>query len=414
MFDEPPRRTVLRRLAVAGSVGLAGCSGDQDRQTNSSTTATETTIETPTDSPTPSPTDEQPSETDTPEQTCPEPTGVSPRWRRETGARNFEPVVSDGTVYVGSGSGDGHLRAVSLAEGADQWRTPADGMLFAPPTLDSESVYATDYGQVTAFARSDGSERWRHETIGDIPRPVAATDGLVCFGESNHPTPQTTVDDQFDRVVALDGDGTVRWRTRFAPAVRAPVATTPVVAGDTVIAGSDDSTVRAFDREDGSQLWSCSVSDPRDAVAFDVGGTNAVAVASRGGVQTLAVSDGRTLWRDGISVDRVAFGGGRVFATSNDDLRSLDANDGTILWRRSEFEGRLVGVVADAPRLLVSSESEDGTLQVSRIARETGCVLQTFETDGRWLSPPALGEHLAVVATGRADRSVYAVETGGD
>lgn len=406
MLDDPARRSLLRRLAVVGSVGIAGCSGEDVSSPTSSPTST------PTDSPTPSPTTGQPSETETPDQPCPETTDLPVQWRRETGDRNFEPVVADGTAYLGGGPAGGYLRAISLADGTDSWKTRADGMIYAPPVLTGDAVYYTGHEHVAAFARSDGTERWRHETTGGLPAPAAAADNLVVLGESNHPTPQTTVDDQFDRVVALNDDGTVRWRTRYAPAVRAPAETAPVIVDDTVLVATRDSAVRAFDRGDGSLLWTSEVSDPRDAVVVDADGTDAVAFASRGGVETLAVDDGRTLWRDRIGVDRVTVGGGQLFATRGGELRSLDASDGELAWARSPLEGRLVGVAADATRLFVSSESAAGALGVAELARETGCVRRAFETAGRWVSPPSLGTDRAVAATGYEDRSVYALSAG--
>jgi outer membrane protein assembly factor BamB len=406
MLDYPARRSVLRRLAVVGSVGLAGCSAED------ATPTTSTPSDTPTDSPTPSPTAEQPSETDTSDQPCPDPTDLPVQWRRETGDRNFDPVVADGTVYLGSGPTGGYLRAVSLADGTDSLKTRADGMIYAPPTLGPDTVYYTGHEHVAAFRRDDGTERWRHETTGNLPVPATADDGLVCFGESNHPTPQTTVDDQFDRVVALDSDGEVRWRTRYAPTDRAPVETAPVIVDETVLVGTADSTVRAFDRDDGALLWTSEVAEPRDAVVVDAGGTGAVAFASRGGVETLAVDDGRTLWRDRIGVDRIAVDGDRAFAASGEELRSLDASDGTLAWSRSAFTGRLVGLAAADDRLVGSLRSDDGRLCVAVLAPDTGCVTRSFETGGRWLSPPALGTELAVAATGYEDRSIYALPAG--
>jgi hypothetical protein len=107
MLDDPARRSLLSRLAVVGSVGIAGCSGEDVSSPTSSPTST------PTDSPTPSPTTGQPSETETPDQPCPETTDLPVQWRRETGDRNFEPVVADGTAYLGGGPAGVSVRSRS-------------------------------------------------------------------------------------------------------------------------------------------------------------------------------------------------------------------------------------------------------------------------------------------------------------
>jgi hypothetical protein len=250
VLDDVARRTVLRRFAVAGSVGVAGCSGEEAAPVSSRSEATAT--ERPTGSRTPLPTDDPAPETATDERSCPEPTGLSSRWRRETGDRTFEPIVGDGTVYVGTGGNDGQLRALSLADGTDQGRTPAGGILSAPPALGPDTVYYADYGSVAAFVRSDGTERWRHGTTGDVPVPVAVDDDLVVVGESNHPTPQTSVDDQFDRVVDQHGPLDAVLRDERSRAVGVVVERVEDVVGLARVYSRTNSTP-------GCSRWSSSV-----------------------------------------------------------------------------------------------------------------------------------------------------------
>jgi hypothetical protein len=50
---------------------------------------------------------------------------------------------------------------------------------------------------------------------------------------------------------------------------------------------------------------------------------------------------------------------------------------------------------------------------VTEIDREPGCVTRSLEIRGENVSPPALGDGLAVVTTGSEDESVDAVGTDG-
>lgn len=415
MSSNISRREVLQKLGVAGSVVFAGCSAMTGDEPTTSVDGTTTTDQTSTQTATAEPTAEN-TQTATPEEPpCREPESRTPRWRTTTDSRTYDPVVADGIVYVGGDKPD-TLRAFDLTDGTEQWRTAVDGMLYVAPAVGEDALYYPEYDRVTALSRTDGTERWRHEPTGDLTAPATAADGLVVFGESNHPTMHTTVDDEFDRVVALDAaDGSVRWRQRFAPNGRAPLTTRPVTLDASVVAASEDHVIRAFELADGAAQWSTGVSVPSDMAAFSSGGNTGVVVASREGTVALDPVNGTIRWRDGRSSERVVAGGGRVFVARNDVLRALDVTDGSALWTHSTTDRRLVGLAVDAEHVVASFRSETGKrARLTGFDPQTGCPVWHVSPDVGRLSSPAIGDDTAVVTSGVADRSVYAVGATGE
>jgi len=154
-------------------------------------------------------------------------------------------TVGVGSVGLTAGSGSG------LAQESDRikWQADLGSRIIASPTVIEDTVYiGRQYGGIIALNTADGSEQWRYEADGVI-RASAVVDGRVFF--------------MSDKLYALDAsDGTELWT--FNPTEGGEISSTssPTVAGDTVYVGSDasvqDGVVRgegalhALNTEDGS------------------------------------------------------------------------------------------------------------------------------------------------------------------
>lgn len=93
--------------------------------------------------------------------------------------------------------------------------------------------------------------------------------------------------------------GAVRWSAATDAAVKA----TPAVAEDLVVAADVTGAVHAYDRRDGSPVWTCPSSDPLRRFAW--------------GAPVIA--------------------GDRVLVGDQADLRCLDLTSGEVLWRRTDI-----------------------------------------------------------------------------
>jgi len=214
--------------------------------------------------------------------------------RRQTYADPFDvylssPVVADGAVFFGSG--DGHVYALSAADGQRRWTFDAGEVVHASPAVVDGVVYVGSWNsRFFALDARSGSERWRfqagtddliHNQVGFQSSP-AVVDGTVYVGcrDAN--------------LYALDAaTGREKWRY---PTNGSWVVTSPAVsAGRVVFATSDSSLVTALDAATGQQLWQQSTRAyvfASPAVAGDVVLTGVL----NGILEARSLSSGALLW----------------------------------------------------------------------------------------------------------------------
>lgn len=103
-----------------------------------------------------------------------------------------DPVVTGDTAYIGST--DGHLYAISLAEGALRWKFYAEDWVDHPPAVSAGTVYfgnamGDKSGERHLFAvdAATGSEKWKFKSeFYGVNSSPAIVDGTVYFGAGDH------------------------------------------------------------------------------------------------------------------------------------------------------------------------------------------------------------------------------------
>ncbi|MBL8683636.1 MAG: PQQ-binding-like beta-propeller repeat protein [Myxococcales bacterium] len=125
------------------------------------------------------------------------------RWRLQFGAKLYSSplVLDDGTTLIGCQ--DDKLYAVDPA-GAIRWQHETGADVDSPPAVHNDTVYfGSDDGHVYALSVADGTRRWRTSVGGYVRAGVAiGLDGRVVVGTFG-PNP---------RIVALDGrTGAIAW-----------------------------------------------------------------------------------------------------------------------------------------------------------------------------------------------------------
>jgi len=169
-------------------------------------------------------------------------TSGSVLWSRQvdadSGGREFTSAtaVHDGTVYLGSQSGNTGVVALDANTGEEQWRVSTDAVT-GGPVVDDDLVIVQTHGLVTAL-ETDGTERWAFNLVGDRPGPVAV-DGEHVYVSGG------------EMLYAITRDGKESWRNEaFDGRIGAPTA-----AGDSVLA-TDDDQIRSLSATDGDEDWS--------------------------------------------------------------------------------------------------------------------------------------------------------------
>jgi len=120
------------------------------------------------------------------------------------------------------------------------------GYVFAPAVSNGALYAAGNDGRVARFDAATGREVWRVDTGTQLSAGVGAGAGVVAVGSPE------------GEVIAIDADGTPRWRARVSSEVLVP----PLVTGELVVVRSGDNRVFAFDIRDGKRRWVYQRSSP--------------------------------------------------------------------------------------------------------------------------------------------------------
>lgn len=314
----------------------------------------------------------------------------APEWRVATATTAGRPVVSQGTLYVGSD--DAMVRAFDAATGKPRWsftRTVGvsnqqgqDGYV----TLAGGTLYvSSDGGAVYALDPATGKQRWlwNEDTQANhiYSAPVVGS-GLVYVASGG----------LTGAVYALEAaTGKVRWSATQNGGFDGQ----PVLAGDTLYVGANDpDTFHAYNAHTGASLWSYNVGPQIHSAPvvgsglIYVGGMDAVVYALSATTHTQVwtfrtsgvasgplIPSGAALSLDGQTLYIGSQGG---------DAYALDATTGKVRWMRA-----LKSPIDAAPTLV------DGTLFVVSEAGDllaldpaTGAVVWRTQLHGAIFAPP--------------------------
>ena len=248
------------------------------------------------------------------------------RWWSDTWGLTTAPVLTDETVYVGSGLRNESLFAFDRVTGVRRWRASIDDEIERAIAVGNGTVYASA-GGVSAIDAETGEEEWTDRT--DTTRGLAL-DGDTVYAASGGGGP----------IVALAADdGEQRWR-RDVHALTAPT----VADGHVFVVGNDD--LVALDVESGETEWE----EPIDRA----GGPPTVAdgmvvTATRGTLFAHDAATGDREWTlegsfrgtDVAATDGTLYLAGREQEGEKDDewvsrALAVDAATGEVEWRRDD------------------------------------------------------------------------------
>jgi outer membrane protein assembly factor BamB len=264
------------------------------------------------------------------------------------------PLVAGGRVWVGSA--DGKLHAVDVATGEGLWTYATGDRILGGAALwrdadGAATVYVGSYDRyLHAVDAATGEGRWTVETEHYVNGTPAVFDDRVVFGGCdgvvrivNARTGDVVREADLGDGVHIASSVVVDRGTAFVAHVDRQVVAisietgdtlwtydgendyfaSPAVAGERVIVGGRDKTLRALDRVTGKPAWSAPLRDHLDATPA-IAGDLVVVGAVDGRVSAVGLADGALRWE-------FALGGaitGSVAVT--DDLLFVGCEDGTL------------------------------------------------------------------------------------
>jgi outer membrane protein assembly factor BamB len=285
------------------------------------------------------------------------------RWRVETGnAVGASATVTDGTVFVGSETGD---------------------------------LYALDV--------ATGETRWTFDTGWPVRRAPAVVGGRVFVGAGVSPV--GALSGPIGAVYALDAaSGDLLWEARV-PAVDS----SPTVVNGTVFVGDVDGLVHALSAASGGALWTAEVAADSAVRSSPTVVDGTVLIGGQAGVYALDVVTGDTRWlfetEQAVRSSPTVADGRVVVGRIDGSVSAVAAATGEERWT-TELGPRPVRsspTVVDG-RVFVGSNN----VGVHALDLETGEQLWTSPTDRAVTSSPTVaGDTLYV---GGQDGSLYAFE----
>ena len=182
------------------------------------------------------------------------------------------------------------------------------------------------------------------------------------------------------------------------------VFASPVLAGDTIVVGSEDGTVYGIDRASGAMQWQRATGGPVRASAA-VDGSTAYVGSLDGNVYALDTTDGSVRWQRDLGYEIVSsatVADGLVIVGA-DGLYALDAATGESQWHVDTSD-----VVVSSPAVAhgtVVVGSNDGSVYGATVA--DGSSVWHVATGGPVASSPVVAGGTAYV--GSTDGSLYAI-----
>jgi outer membrane protein assembly factor BamB len=205
------------------------------------------------------------------------------------------------------------------------WSYDARHLMEYSPIIVDGVVYGIDNnGEAFALRAASGKQIWRRDVASLNASAPTYSDGKLYLSNLEP-----------GQVQALDAsNGRVAWRKSLPGRTES----SPLVVGNTVIAGCECGEVFAFNKRSGKPLWSTSVGGAvKASPAYDHG---VVFVGDYGGqMSALQASNGRVKWQTSVGgsiygTAAVAFG--RVYAgTLSGGMYAFDEDSGSTAWSTS-------------------------------------------------------------------------------
>jgi outer membrane protein assembly factor BamB len=250
-------------------------------------------------------------------------------------------VVRGGRAFVGTVAG--HVvcvRPPMLREGIvgmEDWRFNAAAPVACGPiaTAAGTVVFADRAGTVYALT-AKGQPAWTADTRSEVVASPAASERSYPVPGSRARSPLVywgTTGGSLQAVAETGGQPV--WGFDAGGAVRVP----PLVAGDVLVAATEQGAVYALDAGSGQLRWHVSVGDAVTGGLAACGGQVCV-TTGQGRVALLRLSDGSAVWQSQVaapvSTAAVAAGDSYVLVASEAGMAyALRRSDGRTLWARN-------------------------------------------------------------------------------
>lgn len=336
-------------------------------------------------------------------------------WSRDTGKGTDKqylkliPAISQHKVFIADSRG--LVNAIDAENGSNIWGQDTDIRITGGPGVgESLVLIGTSEGEVLALSPDTGEEIWHTTVSSEILSTPREADNIVIV---------RTID---GKLFALDKDNGKRlWvYDRTVPALTLRGTSSPVIAGDVVVAGFDGGRIASMELKTGKLIWETKVAVSRgrselermvdiDAEPLVLDGIVYVATF-QGRIAAVSLDNGRILWtRDipsyaGISVDDA-----NLYITDDDShIWALERFSGTSVWKQEKLQARAVTGPSSIGDYVVVGDLEGYLHWMDKTSGQF--VARTRVAGNKIIAPPIVADHILYAYTSGGTLGAYTVQ----
>ncbi len=290
---------------------------------------------------------------------------VSSLWTARVGAGSKKlyvkllPAAAYGRVYAAGAKG--RVTAHDAASGELVWETDTEVPISGGTGVGDKLVLVgTSEAEVLALDAENGELQWRVHVSSEVLATPKAADGVVVV---------RTVDGRIAGLSPMDGKRLWAYDSTV-PVLSLRGASAPVLYHGAVIAGLANGKLVALRLKDGALLWETRVAVPRgrsdlermvdiDAEPIVADGVVHV-VTYQGNISTVAIQDGRVLWKRDMSSHAGIGADDRYLYVTDEQSHvwALDRRSGASLWKQDKLHARKVTAPAAYGEYVVVGDYE--------------------------------------------------------
>lgn len=329
---------------------------------------------------------------------------VTQLWSADSGASvkdfiGLDPRVGNATVYAAGPKGQ--VSAFAVDTGKREWEADLDVRISGAAGVGEKLVVVgTRGGKVIALERTTGKQLWSTTVSSEVLAPPAVGDAVVVVH---------AVDGRLFGLSVADGKRLWTY-DRGAPALSLRGIGTPVLMGDTVLAGFASGRLAAVRLDDGRPLWETTVAQPHgrneierlvDVDAPPLVFPDAIYAASyQGKLVAINPSNGNVVWsRDASTYTGLTSDGSNLYLTNDRGfVLAYDRRTGASVWKQEALRGRSLNAPVVFGDAVVVADYEG---YVHWLARDDGRFLARYQVGSSPVRAPGVvaGGTLFVAST---------------
>jgi outer membrane protein assembly factor BamB len=283
------------------------------------------------------------------------------KWQYHTGERirSTPAIGDDGVIYCSSY--DAKLYALNY-DGSLKWKTGLGGSSTTSPIIDHNGIIyvgTMPSGNSVVAVNPNGTIRWKYTVSDAVMGDIAiGPDGTIYASSFN------------SNIYALYANGTLKWKFKTGDAVKGPAS---IASDGTVYIGSWDGYLYALYPENGSMKWQCNIGGTETNPTIGIDGTIYVGnkglyaiYPNNGTIKWIYSEQGRDIFQSSpaISSDGVIYVGVNVGESSGGEIWAVNSN-GSLRWKKPIANEN----VESSPAI-----GADGTVYISSASRKRNSI----------------------------------------